>query len=259
MPNAIHVGIADQSLVLLREKWHDWVFYKDRKQVNQRLDRDEIGIKRRDYRNNAPPQEETASPNVSKTRVLENSKASKDSRKNWMPEPITEEQKSFEKTMKEYTEGIGPLAAERILECQGMERSLFQVLAVVHINEIVRIDVHRGHEPSIELVCQIASDEGANEVQRKEDKYIHMVFTGDMERQKFIQWIMDLHEQMLEPEEENPDNDDDELADDQAHISKDSSKMRLNDGSSDFSKLQKKKYSKIFEQKKTSQKKPEAD
>ena len=29
MPNAIHVGIADQSLVLLREKWHDWVFYKD--------------------------------------------------------------------------------------------------------------------------------------------------------------------------------------------------------------------------------------
>lgn len=270
VPNSIHVGIAGQSLVLLREKWQDWVFYKDRKQVTQRLDRDEVLIKRRDCRNNAPPQEDTVSPNVSKSKALENSKASRDSRKNWVPTPVTDEQKAFGKKMKEYSEGVGPLAAERIRECQGMERSLFQVLAVVHIQEIVRIDVHRGRQPSVELACQISSEEEANEdspgqlktsrdgpeESKKEDKTIHLLFTGDMERQKFIQWIMDLHEQLLEPEEqEDPENDEEQLAEDLRLASRDSSKMKLNDGSSDFSKLQKTKYRQIFEQKKTTQKK----
>ena len=70
---------------------------------------------------------------------------------------------------------------------------LFDVLICLDIRDIVRLYVHKGSVPSVEIRC-IASEGDKKEDEDEEDDGKHGIvlrFTGDMERQLFVSRIWD--------------------------------------------------------------------
>lgn len=76
------------------------------------------------------------------------------------------------------------------------EPCLFHVVAVIPVAEILEMQIHQGKDPSIEMACYPAelersaeewpSADGEAEEARKDHYRIGILFSGDMERQKFI-------------------------------------------------------------------------
>ena len=69
--------------------------------------------------------------------------------------------------------------------CNVIKSSLFSAVIKLDLNQIKHMKIHRGKDPSIELLC------GPVEDSRQESQYCcKIMFTGDMERQRFVETLM---------------------------------------------------------------------
>jgi len=73
---------------------------------------------------------------------------------------------------------------------------LFDVLLCVDCAEINKLNVHKGKEPSVEIKCYDNTHR------------ISLLFTGDMERQRFIDVVFDVMQKMENSNSESSENED---------------------------------------------------
>ena len=85
-------------------------------------------------------------------------------------------------------------------------------MTVVDLQQIAGLDVHRGKDPSVEL--RIAPAEGAKDQYREaaQERSLAIRFPGDMERQRFVETLVAVHEQLQNGDEDDEESEKDEGA-----------------------------------------------
>ena len=91
-----------------------------------------------------------------------------------------------------------------------------KVILCIEYDDIKKLDVHKGKDPSVEIYHTQqykdgVDDEGNDILQHYS---ITITFTGDMERQQFIDRIWDLHVESDNEEESEFENEEDQMGDD---------------------------------------------
>lgn len=74
------------------------------------------------------------------------------------------------------TRGLDEHQTDNLLKMETYRSDLFQIITTLEIKDCNKLNIHKGKDPSVELVCH---GEAAHKVK--------LLFPGDMERQKFIE------------------------------------------------------------------------
>jgi hypothetical protein len=96
---------------------------------------------------------------------------------------------------------------------------LFEAVTVLEMSQIAGLKVHRGKDPSVELIVQQPGGGAAGCRECKPGKEckdhphcsarsLGILFPGDMERQRFVEAVIEFHEQLQEGGGEDEDESD---------------------------------------------------
>ena len=102
---------------------------------------------------------------------------------------------------------------------------LYKALLCLPLNQIKRVDVHKGKDPSVEIHCyERPEDEfdDEEEIPYSDPNYyphqIQLMFSGDMERQTFIDAVWESYEDGDDDDDEDgEDGEDDDVDSDDAN------------------------------------------
>lgn len=91
----------------------------------------------------------------------------------------------------------------RASKIDGHQIQLFEAVTVLEMSKIAGLKVHRGKDPSVELIVPAAADcqecKPGKECKKHSEyptRSLGILFPGDMERQRFVEAVIEFHEQL---------------------------------------------------------------
>jgi len=169
--NAVYVCIVRDFVILLKENWEKWTFMKESKE----LKRHKKNREKADDGNKAGSTPAGGGENP----LLVPPKETKD---------------RDEAEIRAFGERVGEELKRRHKHC-----GLFELISCVPVGAVLSLQIHRGKDPSVNLSCFNARNEYTMKI----------LFTGDMERQKFVEALIHRRRRGVAEEEDEDDDDDD--------------------------------------------------
>ena len=160
----VYVTIIGQQLVLLKEHWEHWKFFPN-SDVMKRVLKNKASmetIEKATYNRQTPGGINTPGGSY------------------YTHEDI--------KYLKKVTDGNQKAMMER---CLASKCDLFSIVTVIEIKDINKLNIHKGKDPSVELLC---FNKKKNSQQYNHN--IKLLFPGDMERQRFVETIIALKDKI---------------------------------------------------------------
>lgn len=68
--------------------------------------------------------------------------------------------------------------------------NIFKTVGVIDMKNIVRVEVHKGKDPSVELIVG-TEEQDTNQYGENSQRSLTILFPGDMERQRFLEQVID--------------------------------------------------------------------
>lgn len=114
--------------------------------------------------------------------------------------------------------GVDQYQADQEEYCLNFRTSLFKVVTAVKIEDINKLEVHKGADPTVELLCNEQEKDPFGKKHEVEGTMfyhrIKILFPGDMERQMFVLKLIGVQKGDEEDGEQDDDEEDDDDSED---------------------------------------------